>query len=147
MPYKQTAAQIHAVPYKCTVCIRIGNVFSEMKANKLFDIMQMVDPTRRICKRMIKKDIIYWAFINTSLVNVLTFCGRISANMMNGNGRIPKQLVKMNVEKLTNGIQFNSSTWKPLLLKYEYVPNVVRPINAPAVEYVRSVLRPTRSTR
>lgn len=49
IPYKQTPAQIHATPYKCTFSINIGNVFSEMNANILFDSMHSIDPTLRTC--------------------------------------------------------------------------------------------------
>lgn len=80
-------------------------------------------------------------------LNKFTFCGRISANMINGSGKIPKQVAKMYVEKLTNGIQFNSSRWKPFLLRYENAPNEVSPMNAPVAEYVKSVFRPIRSTQ
>ena len=50
IPNKQTPAQMVATPYKSSSCIRIGNSFSEMKANMLLEVMQIVKPILRIWK-------------------------------------------------------------------------------------------------
>lgn len=45
--------------------------------------------------------------------NELTFCGKISAVIINGSGRMPKQLINTNVEKLANGIQLTPDKSNP----------------------------------
>lgn len=67
---------------------------------------------------------------------------------INGNGTMPKQLINVNVEKLINGTQFKCRKSIPsFIVKNEYVPSDARPTNAPHVENVSNVLRPTRSTK
>lgn len=90
---------------------------------------------------------IFWRNANKIKSIALTLGGSTSAVMINGNGRIPKQLINTNVEKLTNGIQFTVLKSMPDVLRYEYVPKQVRPRNAPDVENNNNTRRPTRSTR
>lgn len=59
---------------------------------------------------------------------------------------MPKQLMKMNTENETNGIQLHDVKSCPISCRYEYMPSDNRPTNAPDVENMSNVLRPIRST-
>lgn len=60
---------------------------------------------------------------------------------------MPKQLIKMNVQNETNGIQLHDvKSYFVSSCRYEYMPSDIRPTNAPDVENMSNVLRPIRST-